>query len=55
LHIAATSIYGLETIISWNFKHIVKLKTIILTEIVNLKEGYKRILINSPKEVIDNE
>ena len=52
-HIASASVAGLDVVVSWNFKHIVKLKTIRLTEVVNLKESYKRILINSPTEVID--
>jgi len=55
LHIATTSVYGLDVVVSWNFKHIVKTKTIRLAEIINLKEGYKRILINSPTEVIEND
>ena len=55
LHLAIASVSGLDAVVSWNFKHIVKMKTIKMTEIVNLQEGYKRILINSPTEVIDNE
>ena len=55
LHIATASVAGLDIITSWNFKHIVKVKTITLTESINLKFGYKRVLINSPTEVIDNE
>ena len=55
LHIATASVAGLDIIASWNFKHIVKVKTITLTESINLKYGYKRILINSPTEVIENE
>ena len=55
LHIATASVLGLDVIVSWNFKHIVKLKTIRMTESINLKEGYRRILINSPTEVIDYE
>jgi predicted nucleic acid-binding protein len=54
VHIAVASIGGLDAIVSWNFKHIVKLKTIRLTEIVNLKHGYRRIGIHSPTEVIDD-
>jgi predicted nucleic acid-binding protein len=55
LHIATASVHGLDVIVSWNFKHIVKVKTITLTESINLKFGYKRILINSPTEVIEND
>ena len=55
VHIAAASIDEPDIVVSWNFKHIVKMKTIKLTEAVNLKEGYKKIMIHSPTEVIDND
>ena len=51
-HIASTTVSDLDFIVSYNFKHIVKLKTITLTEAVNLREGYKRIGIYSPTEVV---
>ena len=54
LHIAAAAIHDIDVIVSYNFKHIVKLKTVTMTEIVNLREGYRRIGIFSPTEVIDN-
>ena len=54
-HIAMTSTNDLEFITSWNFKHIVKRKTILLTEEVNTREGYKRIGIYSPTEVIEHD
>jgi hypothetical protein len=55
VHIAMATINDLDIIVSYNFQHIVKLKTIIGTESVNLREGYKRIGIYSPTEVIENE
>jgi rRNA-processing protein FCF1 len=55
LHIAAATVRGLDFIISLNFKHIVKHKTIIETEIINAREGYKRVFIHTPAEVIENE
>lgn len=51
-HIAAATVAGLDFIISLNFKHIVKHKTIIETEIINAREGYRRIFIHTPAEVI---
>jgi predicted nucleic acid-binding protein len=54
LHIAATTVNDLDFIVSYNFKHIVKMKTITLTEVVNLRERYKRIGIYSPTEVIED-
>jgi predicted nucleic acid-binding protein len=55
LHIASTTANDLDFIVSYNFKHIVKRKTIMMTESVNLREGYKRIGIYSPTEVIEDE
>ena len=54
-HIACATIYDMDIIVSWNFKHIVKRKTIIMTEQVNLIQGYKRVEIYSPAEVTSNE
>jgi predicted nucleic acid-binding protein len=55
LHIAMATINDLDIIVSYNFQHIVKLRTIMGTESVNIKEGYKRIGIYSPTEVIEND
>jgi len=52
-HIAATSVHGLDFIVSWNFQHIVKRKTLIMTEAINILRGYKKIGIFSPTEVIE--
>ncbi len=53
LHIAMAAVHDLDFIVSFNFKHIVKRKTITMTEIVNLREGYRRVGIFSPTEVIE--
>jgi len=55
LHIAAATIAGLDFIVSLNFRHIVKRKTIIETEIINAHEGFRRVFIHIPAEVIDND
>jgi hypothetical protein len=55
LHIAAASVTGLDYILSLNFKHINKIKTKRLVEIINLNEGYKGIQICTPMEVITYE
>ena len=51
LHIAAATAAGLDFIISLNFRHIVKHKTIIETEIINAREGYKRVFIDERSEI----
>jgi predicted nucleic acid-binding protein len=55
VHIAAATVAGLDYIVSLNFRHIVKHKTIIETEIINAREGYKRVFIHTPAEVIEND
>jgi predicted nucleic acid-binding protein len=54
IHIAITAINNLDFIVSYNFKHIVKRKTIEMTEIINYREGYKKVGIYSPTEVIED-
>jgi len=55
LHIAAATIANLDFIISLNFRHIVKHKTIFETEVINTREGFKRVFIHTPAEVIEHE
>lgn len=53
IHIAVAVINGIEVIVSWNFEHIVKLKTRIMVNGVNRLLGYHEIEICSPEEVIE--
>jgi predicted nucleic acid-binding protein len=55
LHIALATVNNLDLILSYNFKHINKLKTKTLIPAINLTEGYKPITITQPKEIIDYE
>lgn len=55
IHLAAATVAGIDYIVSLNFKHIVKHKTIIESEIINAREGFKRVFIHTPAEVIDHE
>lgn len=55
LHIATAAVADMTFITSWNFKHIVKRKTIIMTEAINVREGYRRVGIYSPNEVIEDD
>lgn len=54
LHIAAASVYNVDVILSWNFQHIVKLKTKREVTGVNIGLGYKEIEIYSPREVVED-
>jgi predicted nucleic acid-binding protein len=55
LHIAVASIAEMHIILSWNFQHIVKLKTRYMVNVINIREGYRTFDICSPKEVIEND
>lgn len=54
-HIAAAVEYGCDCILSWNFKHIVNIRTIRgVRAITNLK-GYKPIEILNPSVLLESE
>jgi predicted nucleic acid-binding protein len=55
LHIAVSVVNQLDVILSWNFEHIVKLKTKNEVNGINLLLGYRQIQIATPMEVIENE
>lgn len=55
LHIAIATTTGMDIVLSWNYKHIVKRKTILMTNLINAREGYKNIDIYSPSEVIEDD
>jgi len=51
LHIALATIADVDVVVSWNFKHIVRLDKIRLFNAVNIESGYKPLVIYSPMEV----
>ena len=55
LHIAIATVNDLDIIVSMNFKHIVKRKTILATGKINNLNGYRAIEIYSPMEVVEND
>lgn len=54
-HIAVATINDLDIVISLNFKHIVRKKTIELTELVNIRLNYRKIQIYAPMEVVEDD
>jgi hypothetical protein len=54
LHIALATIAEVDVLVSWNFKHIVRLDKIRLFNAVNIEQGYKPLTIYSPREVISH-
>ena len=55
LHIAISAVNDLDMIISMNFQHIVKRKTVKMTAVINSLRGYRAVEIYSPMEVVSNE
>lgn len=53
IHLAVATVNGIDVVISWNFKHIVKLKTRVMVNSVNRLMDYREIEICSPEEVIE--
>lgn len=43
-----------DVLVSWNFRHIVRLDKIRLFNAVNLAQGYKSPTIYSPREVMSH-
>ena len=54
-HIAVATVNDMDMIISLNFRHIVREKTIKHTAAINILLGYRAVEIYSPMEVIDDE
>ena len=51
LHIALASIADVDVLVSWNFRHIVRLDRIRPFGAVNLESGYRVLSIYSSREV----
>jgi hypothetical protein len=51
-HIAISTILKVESLVSWNFKHMVNFFRIRQYNSINLKFGYSIIDIRTPKEII---
>jgi len=51
VHIAAATIINADAIVSWNFEHMVKMKTRRGVKAINELNGYRYIDIVEPKEV----
>ena len=55
LHVALATVSNADLIVSWNFKHIVNFQKIPLYNAVNTLNGFEKIAIYSPLEVIESE
>ena len=50
-HVAMVSYYKISYLVSWNYKHMVKVKTRKIVNSVNILKGFKEIEIVSPLEL----
>ncbi len=55
IHIALATVYEVDLLVSWNFKHIVHFDKIQKFNMLNERSGYKPIKIYSPREVANYE
>ena len=51
LHIALATVYRVDVLVSWNFKHIVHFDKMRQFTAANIEIGYQPIAIHSPREV----
>ena len=54
-HIAAAILSDCDIIVSWNFRHIVNVRTIRGIKVITTVEGYKDLLIYPPSALLDEE
>jgi predicted nucleic acid-binding protein len=52
LHISIATVNGVDYLLSWNFEHIVKIKTRKIVNMVNASLGYPDLEIVTPGELI---
>ncbi|MFY0606845.1 MAG: hypothetical protein JXR10_09020 [Cyclobacteriaceae bacterium] len=55
LHIALATIQRADFLISWNFKHIVNVERIRGYNAINIKNGYQKLEIRSPRDLMHYE
>jgi hypothetical protein len=54
-HLSIATAYGVDAVVSWNFRDIVNIRTRRAVHSVNLRLGYPLIEIVSPEEVVEYE
>ena len=51
-HVAIATLARADAIVSWNFRHLVRLDRIRQFNAVNLRLGYPLVEIRSPREIV---
>ena len=52
LQIAVAVVHNMDVALSWNMRHIVKYRTKVIVNSINLNEGFRQIEILTPEEII---
>lgn len=52
VHVAAVTVNNMDFLVSWNLAHIVRAKTIVGVNKINILEGYREIKICTVLEVL---
>lgn len=56
LHVGIATVYEMDAIVTWNYKHLANLRKVELFHSANLEAGYfKKVEIITPMEVIKDE
>lgn len=51
LHLAIATVHGVDYLVSWNFRHIVNVRTRALVTTVNVNSGFRPLDIVAPPEM----
>ena len=52
MHIAVASLHGMDYLLSWNFRHIVRRRTRDVVDMVNTLRGMPHVSISTPAELL---
>ena len=52
MHIAVASLGGMDFLLSWNFRHIVRVRTRDIVDMVNTLRGMRHVTIATPAELL---
>ena len=52
LHLATAVVHGMDAVLSWNFRHIVRRKTRNVVDLVNVERNLRKIEIMTPAELL---
>lgn len=55
LHIALATVAGVDALVSWNFKHMVRFDKIRQFNAVNVEMGYRELRIIAPRELTSHD